>query len=327
MNEQTNQLTTATADEKKSDKVQLLRIQQAHNGQRVDNFLMRELRGVPRSRIYRLIRRGEVRVNKKRCKPEQKLQVGDQLRIPPYSGTESREVARLSPGLRDFLLDNILYEDEQVLVINKPSGLAVHGGSGIRLGLIEALRQIKPEWQQLELAHRIDRDTSGCVVISKNSICLKHIQKEFKVKNVNKTYIALVHGRWPKELKAVDAPLQKSEIKEGEKVVRVNESGKPSYTEFTPKEYFDGLTLMEARPQTGRTHQIRVHCQHAGHAIAGDDRYTQLHAEPRFQAIKNLCLHAWKIEFSVPDRAEMLRVEAPLEDQLAGLISSLKNSQ
>ena len=327
MSEQANQSKPVVAEDKKGDKVQLLRIQQAHNGQRVDNFLMREMRGVPRSRIYRLIRRGEVRINKKRCKPEKKLQVGDQLRIPPYTGTESREVAKLNPGLRDFLLDNILYEDEQVLVINKPSGLAVHGGSGIRLGLIEALRQIKPDWKQLELAHRIDRDTSGCVVVCKNSICLKHIQREFKAKTINKTYLALVHGSWPKEIKAVDAPLEKSEVKEGEKVVRVNESGKPSYTAFTPKEYFDGATLMEARPETGRTHQIRVHCQHAGHAILGDERYTQLHAAPQFRSLKNLCLHAWKIEFSLPERAEKVSGEAPLEEQLEGFIRSLKNSQ
>lgn len=311
---------------KKGEKVQMVRVQRAHDGQRVDNYLMRELKGVPRSRIYRFIRRGEVRINKKRCKPETKLQQGDQLRIPPYTGSESREVAKLQPGLRDYLLDNILFEDDQVLVVNKPTGLAVHGGSGIRLGLIEALRQIKPEWKALELAHRIDRDTSGCVVVSKKSIFLKHIQREFKAKTISKTYLALVHGAWPQEVKAVDAPLKKTEIKEGEKVVRVSEEGKPSFTGFTVLENFKAATLLEARPETGRTHQIRVHCQHAGHAIVGDDRYTQNGADGRLGAVDNLCLHAWKIEFSVPDKAENISVEAPVDGHLEGLISKLKNS-
>lgn len=309
-----------------SEEVQLVRVLEPQVGQRLDNFLIRRLKGVPKSRIYRLIRRGEVRVNKKRSKPEQKLVLGDQVRIPPYTGSSSPDPGKPSPALQKFLLESILYEDEQLLVINKPAGLAVHAGSGIRLGLIEAIRQCKPEWAELELAHRLDRATSGCLVISKNARFLKHIQRELKVRNVKKNYLALVHGSWPENLVEVDAPLQKDAVGEGERIVRVRESGKPSLTRFSVRQRYRGATLIEVMPETGRTHQIRVHCQYVGHGIVGDPKYTAKAAGGELSEVKNLCLHAWKIQFSTPDSASLIKVEAPLDSHLDSLLARLKKN-
>jgi 23S rRNA pseudouridine955/2504/2580 synthase len=191
------------------------------------------------------------------------------------------------------------------------------------MGLIEALRQCKPEWGELELAHRIDRDTTGCLVISKNSLFLKHIQNQFKVKNVKKHYLVLVHGKWPESRDVVDAPLQKDPVGENERIVRVLESGKPSVTHFAVKQHFQGASLIEAMPQTGRTHQIRVHCQHSGHGIVGDDKYTFKASNSALSKVKNLCLHAWKIEFELSEGAAPIRVEAPIPNHLDSLIQKL----
>lgn len=306
-----------------SSKVQFQKVSPAQDGQRLDNFLIRRMRGVPRSRIYRIIRRGEVRVNKKRCKPEHKLQCGDEVRIPPFFGSAEPKPAKVSPGLQDLLLGSVLYEDEQLLVINKPAGLAVHGGTGIRLGLIEALRQLRPEWSGIELAHRLDRETSGCLVISKKTRFLKHIQNELKARNVNKQYLALVHGQWPERLVMIDVPLQKNAIGAGERIVTVDASGKPSITRFKLLQRFAHASLLEVRPETGRTHQIRVHCQHAGHAVVGDSKYTCRSGDKSLSRIKSLCLHACKIEFSVPDSKRPIRVQASVDKSMQALIDSL----
>lgn len=309
-----------------SEAVQLVKVQEAQVGQRLDNFLIRRLKGVPKSRIYRLIRRGEVRVNKKRCKPEQKLVLSDQVRIPPYTGSSSAAPGKPSPELQKFLLESILYEDEQLLVINKPAGLAVHAGSGIAMGLIEAIRQCKPEWAELELAHRLDRATSGCLVIAKNTLFLKHIQSELKARNVNKTYLALVHGNWPDKLVEVDAPLQKDALGEGERIVRVKASGKPALTRFSVRQRYRGATLIQAMPVSGRTHQIRVHCQHAGYAIVGDAKYTSKKSVKELAGVKNLCLHAWKIQFSVPNSSSLIKVEAAIDSHLQSLLARLEKN-
>ncbi|HIF87999.1 MAG TPA: RluA family pseudouridine synthase [Gammaproteobacteria bacterium] len=306
-----------------SSKVQFQKVSQAQDGQRLDNFLIRRLKGVPRSRIYRIIRRGEVRVNKKRCKPEYKLKCDDEVRIPPFFGSAEPKLGKPSPGLQNLLSSSVLYEDEQLLVINKPAGLAVHGGTGIRLGLIEALRQMRPEWSETELAHRLDRDTSGCLVIAKNSRFLKHIQNELKLRNVNKHYLALVHGQWPGRLDIINAALRKREISVGERIVTVDAAGKPSITRFKLGQRFAHATLLEVMPETGRTHQIRVHCQHAGHPIVGDAKYTCRGADKSLSGIKNLCLHAWKIEFSVPDSKRLIQVQASVDKSMQGLIDSL----
>ncbi|MDA1370668.1 MAG: RluA family pseudouridine synthase [Proteobacteria bacterium] len=306
-----------------SNKVQLIRVLEPQQGQRIDNFLIRHLKGVPRSRVYRLIRRGEIRVNKKRCKPTQKLITGDEVRIPPYSGTAPAEPGKLSPGLRELLESRRLFENEAVLVINKPAGMAVHGGSGIRLGLIEAMRQIRPEWQDLELAHRLDRDTSGCLVIAKNTIFLKHIQKELKDKHVEKRYLALVHGQWPANLVQMAVPLKREAVSSSERVVRVSADGKPSLTRFTVVRRYREATLIEALPVTGRTHQIRVHCQHAGHGIVGDPKYTAPAAGISLSRVKTLCLHALHIKFTLSPGEGQVEVEAPIDKTLANLLDGL----
>jgi len=310
-----------------SEKVQLVKVQEAQIGQRLDNFLIRRLKGVPKSRIYSLIRRGEVRVNKKRCKVERKLEVGDIVRIPPYTGAARPEIGKPSPVLQEYLLNAILYEDEDLLVIDKPAGFAVHGGSGIRLGLIEALRQCKAEWAELELAHRLDRATSGCLVIAKKAPFLKHIQQQLKERTVKKKYLALVHGTWPASLIQVEAALKKQALGENERIVRVDEMGKPSLTRFSVKQRFEGATLVEAMPETGRTHQIRVHCQHAGHAIVGDPKYTGKASSKDLSLVKNLCLHAWKIEFSKPNSPTMIKVQAEPDNHLQSMLSKLAKIQ
>ena len=309
-----------------SEKVQVVQVLEPQRGQRLDNFLMSRLKGLPRSRLYRLIRRGEVRVNKKRCKPERKLELGDQVRIPPFSGIAEQKPGKLKPGLLDLLMNSVLFEDEHLLVINKPSGLSVHGGSGVRLGLIEAMRQVKPEWAQLELAHRLDRETTGCLVIAKNEIFLKHIQSELKLRNVTKHYLALVHGKWPDLLVEVNAPLQKNELNSGERIVKVMNGGKASITRFRVLARYTSATLVEAMPETGRTHQIRVHCQYAGYPIVGDSKYTASYPESELKRIKNLCLHAFRIRFNAPHSQKPLEVTAPMDNFFENLIAKLTES-
>lgn len=306
------------------EQVQFIEVSSRHEGQRIDNFLMREMKGVPKSRVYRIIRKGEVRINKKRCKPETKLVLGDMVRIPPYSGASVKEPGKITAALKDFLLDNILYEDEEVLVINKPSGLAVHGGSGIKLGLIEALRQIKPKWAQVELAHRLDRETSGCLIVAKTAIALRALHLDFKERRVLKTYHALVYGKWPKEITKIEAKLFRKQLDSGERLVRVDEGGKEASTGFKVLEQFRSATLIEASPKTGRTHQIRVHCQYAGHPIVGDDRYAEREIKehyPQLNKAKALCLHAAQIEFTLPNSGKTLVLTADIGQNLQVALS------
>lgn len=305
-------------------KVQFLEVFEAGEGQRLDNFLIRHLKGVPRSRIYRIIRKGEVRVNKKRAKPEKKLSLGDLVRIPPITLAAREAPAKVGVNLSKYLQECVIHEQDEFLVLNKPAGLSVHGGTGVRLGLIEAMRQIKPQWAQLELAHRLDRDTSGCLIISKKAIFLKHITNELKVRNVNKTYMALVHGHWPKSLLEVTAPLLKSEISAGERMVKVDAEGKPSKTTFSIIKRFKLATLIKAMPETGRTHQIRVHCQSVDHSIAGDSKYTAPEKASQLPQARKLCLHAYRVEFSMPDDGERVGFEAQLNSDFEDLLKILE---
>lgn len=309
--------------------VQLIRIEAAQKGQRVDNFLMRVLKGVPRSHVYRVIRRGEVRVNKKRCKPETRLEIGDLVRVPPFIGSDQTQIPRPSPGLAQLLRDNVLFEDEQLLIINKPAGIAVHGGSGIRLGLIEAVRQVSDEWARAELAHRLDRDTSGCIVLCKNMRYLNDIQQQLKAKTVHKHYLALVHGHWPKHLREIDAPLQKNTLSSGERMVRVDPAGKASRTSFRVLEHLPVVSLVEAMPATGRTHQIRVHCEYAGHPIVGDPKYGDDRSKSglaSYPGANKLCLHAWKISFSRQGGGGLVHAEADPPENLQNLLSQLRKN-
>ena len=295
--------------------VKYLTVSEKNEAQRVDNFLLSQLKGVPKSKIYRVIRKGEVRINKKRCKPVTKLAIGDVVRVPPIYGVdEGSGPPSVSQSLVTLLDSAILYEDELLLVINKPSGLAVHGGSGIRVGLIEALRSKYPETQFLELVHRLDRDTSGCILVAKSRAALRSLHAQFRDDKVNKIYHLAVHGKWPKHRRRVDAPLKKNELKSGERIVVVHQEGKPSQTDFRVLASSKNFTLMEAKPITGRTHQIRVHASFTGCPIVGDDKYipsngVALHGMER----SRLMLHARQIHFQSPGGKRM-RFEAPYDD-------------
>lgn len=296
-------------------------------GQRIDNFLSNELKGVPRSLIYRLLRKGEVRVNKKRVKQTYRLQAGDNVRIPPVRTSSNRQGERwVSESLAAKLKASILYEDETLLVINKPSGLAVHGGSGINLGLIEAMRLLFPELRHLELVHRLDRDTSGCLMLSKKRSALKYLHQQLREGHVSKHYRCLVQGRWPKTLVQVDAPLRKFELSSGERVVRVHEEGKRSRTRFKALCVYQGATLMEAQPITGRTHQIRVHAQCSGHPIACDPKYG-VEAFDRFcgdKGLARLFLHAAVLTLVPPGAERAITIEAPLDEDLQRVLANLE---
>lgn len=303
-------------------------------GQRLDNFLMARLKGVPKSRIYNAIRKGEVRVNKGRSKPEYKLTAGDQIRIPPIRVSEERQVAKASNQIQKLLNDSILYEDDGLLVINKPAGLAVHGGSGVNLGLIETLRQMRPDARYLELVHRLDRDTSGCIMIAKKRSYLRHLQAALREKSlqevskgdVQKTYQALVIGQWPDSKKRVDHPLIKLETGQDERIVKVHPEGKSSLTEFAVVARYQGFSLIEAKPITGRTHQIRVHAQYTGHSLVGDEKYgnDEINAQMRDLGFKRLFLHASALEFYLPDSNAPIQVKAPLPPDLANPLSKLQ---
>lgn len=313
-----------------NQKVLLVDIAADFAGQRVDNFLMTRLKGVPKSHIYRLLRKGEVRVNKGRVKPEYRLQAGDSLRIPPVRMASREEAPKPGRKLRSTLADNILYQDADLIVLNKPSGLAVHGGSGIQLGVIESLRAMFPELTQLELVHRLDRDTSGCLIVAKKRSALRHLHEQIARGEVVKCYTLLVKGSWKKHLTTLSAPLRKNQQVSGERIVRVSEDGKPSVTHFAVLKRFQGasfkhVTLMSAQLETGRTHQIRVHCQFAGNPLAGDDKYgdSEFNKQMKALGLNRLFLHAQSLTFQSREGRE-LTVEAPLPEELCSVLDRLQ---
>lgn len=292
--------------------VQLDVISEEIAGQRIDNYLLTRLKGAPRTLIYRILRKGEVRVNKGRIKPDYRLQAGDSVRIPPVRLPAPNEPALVGQGILNALESSILYEDKALIVVNKPAGLAVHGGSGLDFGVIEAMRQLRPQCDQLELVHRLDRDTSGCLMIAKRRSMLRHLHAALRgdddADGVTKCYIALVRGRWPGSTRRVHAPLMKNNLRSGERMVEVNPEGKESLTEFSVLQRFgDFATLVEARPITGRTHQIRVHAKHAGHPIAGDPKYGDDEFSQRIRALggKRLFLHAVSLAAELPDGSRL----------------------
>lgn len=307
--------------------VQIVAISADEAGQRIDNFLRTQLKGVPKSMIYRILRKGEVRVNKKRIKPEYKLVAGDEIRIPPVRVAE-RDEQTVSPKLAKVasLADAILYEDDWILVMNKPSGTAVHGGSGLSFGVIEGLRALRPEARFLELVHRLDRDTSGVLLVAKKRSALRSLHEQLREKGMQKDYLALVRGSWPSHLKVVQAPLLKNILQSGERVVRVNSEGKPSETRFKVEERYAHATLVKASPVTGRTHQIRVHTLHAGHPIAFDDRYGEQEFDRQLAAtgLNRLFLHAAALTFTHPNSGEVMRMEAPLDERLKQCLKALR---
>ncbi|MBE7928669.1 MULTISPECIES: 23S rRNA pseudouridine(955/2504/2580) synthase RluC [Pseudomonadaceae] len=305
--------------------VQMLEVSPELAGQRIDNFLRTQLKGVPKTLIYRILRKGEVRVNKGRIKPEYKLQAGDVVRVPPLRMAERDEDVPLAQGLLDRLEAAIVYEDNALIVLNKPSGIAVHGGSGLSFGVIEALRQLRPDARELELVHRLDRDTSGLLMIAKKRSMLRHLHQALRGDGVDKRYMALVRGRWETGTKQVNAPLLKNTLRSGERMVEVTDEGKEALTLFRVLRRFgDFATLVEARPITGRTHQIRVHARHAGHAIAGDNKYGDEEFSGLIRELggKRLFLHACALRVSLPDGGE-LSLEAPVDETWARTLERL----
>ena len=305
--------------------VQWVTVDEDNDDQRVDNFLMSRLRGVPRSIIYRIVRKGEVRVNKGRVKPDTRLRAGDTVRIPPIVRKEKPEQVKPGSRVQGVMEAAVIFENEQMLVVNKPSGIAVHGGSGLSFGLIEVLRSARPDSRFLELVHRLDRDTSGLVMIAKKRSALRYLQDELRQKRVRKFYHALVAGSWPEGVGRVDEPLLRYEMPNGERRVRVDKAGKESLTTFRCLERFQGYTLVEASPVTGRTHQIRVHSAWAGHPIAGDDKYMDEVSMKAFRSIggQRLMLHARALEFRLPGSDEPMRLEAPYDEAFERVLRTL----
>jgi 23S rRNA pseudouridine955/2504/2580 synthase len=294
-------------------------------GQRIDNFLLRRLKGVPRSVIYRVLRRGEVRVNARRIGPDYRLVAGDRVRVPPLRTATPATLPPPSAGLAAALAAAVLHEDDALLVVNKPTGLAVHGGSGLSQGVIEALRALRPA-AELELVHRLDRDTSGCLMIAKRRSQLRLLHGLQREGRIEKRYVALLAGRWRRGAARVDAPLRKSVLQGGERMVRVAADGKAAVTEFRVLERLADCTLVEAGLVTGRTHQIRVHAAHLGTPILGDAKYGDADANRRARelGLRRLFLHAAGLVVLWPGAEPPLRVDAPLPADLAGFLARLE---
>ncbi|MGZ8136161.1 MAG: 23S rRNA pseudouridine(955/2504/2580) synthase RluC [Methylococcaceae bacterium] len=303
-------------------KVQLIEISEENCDQRLDNFLITRLKGVPKSHIYRIVRKGEVRVNKGRVDVKYRLVAGDIVRIPPIRVAERTEESFVAHGLKDALLQGILFEDDAFLIVNKPAGFAVHGGSGVSSGIIEGLRLIRPQAHFLELVHRLDKDTSGCLLIAKKRSALRQLHELFRDDHIQKTYIALLAGQWARKKLVVNAPLLKNISLGGERMVVISKAGKDAETLFRRLKLFRDATLVEASPKTGRTHQIRVHAASLGHPIVGDDRYGLDDINKAFKArgYKRMFLHAETLKFQHPATGVMLTISAPLPKQLDDLL-------
>lgn len=312
------------ADRAADTRVQLVTIDEGNDGQRLDNFLLSQLKGVPRSWVYRVMRRGEVRVNKGRCKPSQRVRTGDVVRIPPVRVSE-RTAGEPPRALRERVSQSVLYEDEQLLVLDKPSGIAVHGGSGLSFGVIEALRAERPNAPYLELAHRLDRDTSGCLMLAKKRSALVRLQELQRAGKIEKRYQALLAGRVRKGGWRADLPLRKNTLKSGERVVRIDPEGKAALTLFRVLRRFGDATLVEAQLETGRTHQIRVHAAANGTPILGDAKYGDEDGNRHFRklGLKRLFLHAAELRFAWPNVRGGLQIDAPLPPELESILGKL----
>lgn len=306
-------------------KARLLSVGDEDAGQRLDNFLFRQLKGVPKGHVYRLLRTGQVRVNSRRVKPDYRLQAGDDVRLPPVRQEEKAAPGQPPRWQQQALREALLYEDEQLLIVNKPAGMAVHGGSGISFGVIETLRVLRPEAPSLELAHRLDRDTSGCLVVAKRRSALRGLHGLFREGGVDKRYLALLNSTWRGGERTVSVPLEKNRLQSGERMVKVSGAGKQSESLFEPLQKFAGAVLMEIRIFTGRTHQIRVHAAHIGHPVAGDDKYGDWEANRRFKALglKRMFLHAHSLAFEHPASGAPLAVTAPLDEELQAVLKRL----
>ncbi len=291
-------------------------------GQRLDNYLLGKLSGVPRSHVYRLIRSGQVRVNSGRVRAGYRLKEGDRVRVPPVHGRRS---GRAPANRVRWLADRILYEDRRILVLDKPAGMPVHAGTGVDFGCIEALRSLAPALRAADLVHRLDRGTSGCLLVAKRGAALRQLHELLRTGAMNKRYLALVQGRWPDSRSRIDVSLS-TRRRGGESVVQVDPGGKRALSRFRAVERFgDRATLVDVVIGTGRTHQIRVHAAHAGHPLAGDPRY----GEPRFNAmlsakgLKRMFLHAHALQFVWPGTGEPFSIGSPLPNELTAILEEL----
>jgi 23S rRNA pseudouridine955/2504/2580 synthase len=305
--------------------VELRTISAEEAGQRIDNFLMRHFKTVPRSRVYRLLRKGEVRVNRKRVDAEYRIATGDEVRLPPVRIEASEAPGRPSSSLLELIEGAVIFQDKHVMVLDKPAGVAVHGGSGMSYGVIEALRASRPR-ETLELVHRLDRDTSGCLVVSRDRATLTSLHALIRNGGMHKTYLALVSGSWQLGTKRIDAPLATDNRQHGERHVRVAPAGKDSVSVFKPVQFFGPLaTLMEVDIPTGRTHQIRVHASFAGHPLLGDDKYgdRERNAELKQHGLRRTFLHAQSVAFEWPGSGVPFHVSAPLPAELSAVIDAI----
>lgn len=293
-------------------------------GQRLDNFLLGQLKGIPKSHVYRVLRRGEVRVNSRRAAPDYRLQAGDRVRIPPLRQRAPADAAR-AEGF-EWLGARVLYEDDDLVVLDKPAGLPVHGGTGISVGLIEALRALRPEQPTLELVHRLDRDTSGCLLIAKTRPTLLALHEMLREGRIEKRYLALVKGRWRGGARRISVPLARERKRGGARLVDVDDAGRAAESQFTPKGYYGPGTLMEVTLYTGRMHQARVHAAYTGHPIAGDDKYgeREFNRELESLGLRRLFLHAAQVRFAHPAKGARIEINAPLPPELKTLLERLR---
>ena len=319
-----------TPDTDKAAAVKTLMVDEESAGQRLDNYLLRHLKGVPKTHVYRIIRTGEVRINKGRVNADTRVQTGDMVRLPPVRVATVDASAPVAPG-REF---PVLMEDEQMMAIDKPAGVAVHGGSGVSFGVIEQLRQARPGARMLELVHRLDRDTSGVLLIAKKRSALTRLQDQFRDRETGKTYMALVKGQWPSNKKVIDLPLQRYLIAngagEGERRVRIahkdDANAQRAITLVRVSRLVGDYSLLEVTIKTGRTHQIRVHLASQGYPIIGDDKYGDFELNKRLAALgmKRMFLHAWRLQFLHPQTGRTETVEAALPDELQNFIDHVQ---
>jgi 23S rRNA pseudouridine955/2504/2580 synthase len=307
--------------------VSYLTIDATAAGQRLDNFLLKLAKGVPKSHIYRIVRSGEVRINKARARAEQRLAAGDELRIPPL------RIAARAPAAAPAAMPPILYEDEHLIAVDKPAGLAAHGGSGVSFGLIERVRAARPQQPFLELVHRLDRETSGILLLAKSRRALAGLHEQLRAGRVEKRYLALVKGDWANERRHVRAALRKFVVAGGERRVSVDPEGSPAHTVFDLRQRFGGYTLLEAELKTGRTHQIRVHLAHLGHPIVGDDKYGDFDLNKRLARgeggarLARMFLHASSVRFAHPVSGAALELQAPLPRECAEFLRALGRAE
>ena len=295
-------------------------------GQRLDNFLLRQLKGVPRTHVYRLLRKGEVRVNSRRARADQRLVAGDRVRLPPVRQPDPAAADRPRNDLQQAVEDAIVYEDADLIAINKPAGLAVHGGSGLAHGVIEALRASRPQLGELDLVHRLDRETSGCLLIAKRRSALRDLHAQLREGRVEKRYLALVCGNWQLGHKRLELALATDERVRGERHVAVRRHGERAVSTFQPLQFFGNVaTLMEVELGTGKTHQIRVHAAHAGYPVAGDDKYGDKACNERLRdfGLHRMFLHSASVGVTRPGSAEPLHISAPLPQDLRAVLDAL----